>query len=121
MLGDFDISKIDKLPKVGIVYGYAGVDETAVKGYINAGYRGIVYAGVGDGNLSGKMLGYLSSIVKKGIAVVRSSRVLSGGTMSDGEVDDKQYGFYAGGRISPQKCRILLMLCMANNQSYLIL
>ena len=121
LLGSFELSNINKLPKVGIVYGYAGVDEAAVEGYIAAGYKGIVYARVGDGNLSGKMLNYLTSKIKNKIVVVRSSRVLSGGTMPDGEVDDTKYGFLVGGRLSPQKCRVLLMLSMACQQPYLIL
>lgn len=121
LLGSFDISDVTFLPKVGIVYGYAGVDKAAVEGFVKAGYRGIVYAGVGNGNLNKEMIEYLSSLVSKGFIVVRSSRVPAGGTMPDGEIDDTMYGFYPGGRLSPQKCRVLLLLCIAANKSYMTL
>lgn len=47
----FDISKLDTLPKVGIIYNYANASDLPAKALISDGYQGIVSAGVGNGNL----------------------------------------------------------------------
>ena len=41
-----------ELPKVGIAYGYADVDRVVVDAMIEKDYKGIVYAGVGNGNVT---------------------------------------------------------------------
>ncbi|MDI8751990.1 hypothetical protein MJH54_30585, partial [Salmonella enterica subsp. enterica serovar Montevideo] len=38
-------------PKVGIVYNYANASDLPAKALVDAGYDGIVSAGVGNGNL----------------------------------------------------------------------
>lgn len=107
-----NIDTIDSLPKVGIIYGYAGIDTTAIEGLVKAGYKGIVYAGVGNGNIHKNVIDYLSNLTKKGIIVMRSSRVPAGGVLPNGEVDDKKYGFIPSYMLSPQKGRIKLMLML---------
>ena len=82
----FDVSKLDKLPKVGIVYNHAGVEGVQAQALVDAGYEGIVNAGV------------------------RSSRVPTGATTKDAEVDDAKYGFLSSGTLNPQKARVLLQL-----------
>ncbi len=47
----FDVSKLNELPKVGIVYNYANASDLPAKALVDAGYDGIVSAGVGNGNL----------------------------------------------------------------------
>ncbi len=47
----FDVSKLNELPKVGIVYNYANASDAPAKALIAEGYQGIVSAGVGNGNL----------------------------------------------------------------------
>jgi L-asparaginase len=42
--------------------------------------------------------------------VVQSSRVRSGVTRRNVEIDDDQLGFVVSGELSPQKARVLLML-----------
>ena len=46
----FDVSKLTELPKVGIVYNYANASDLPAKALVDAGYAGIVSAGVGNGN-----------------------------------------------------------------------
>ena len=46
------------------------------------------------------------------IVVVRSSRVFSGRTTIDSEVDDKALGFVAAEDLNPQKARVLLQLAL---------
>lgn len=45
------MSKLTALPKVGIVYNYANASDLPAKALVDAGYDGIVSAGVGNGNL----------------------------------------------------------------------
>ena len=67
-------------------------------------------AGVGDGNSTDAVLAALERAVRKGVAVVRSSRVGSGVVDRNVEVNDDKLGFLAAMELSPQKARILLML-----------
>ena len=48
---EFDVTNLDKLPKVGIVYSYSNVDADVMTPFLNGGYQGIVHAGVGNGNI----------------------------------------------------------------------
>src|SRR6266576_1170129 len=48
---EFDVAKLDVLPAVDIVYGYANMNRIAVDAFVAAGDKGIVHAGVGDGSL----------------------------------------------------------------------
>ena len=52
----------------------------------------------------------LGDVIKKGIPVVKSSRV-GNGIVTRWAEDDK-YGFIAGDTLNPQKARILLMLAL---------
>ena len=72
--------------------------------------KGIVLAGVGDGNSTDAVIAALSDAAKKGVVVVRSSRTGSGLVVRNVEVNDDKLGFVASMELSPQKARILLML-----------
>lgn len=108
----FDITEIDELPKVAILYGYVDEATEPAQALIDAGFQGIVHAGVGNGNIHKRVIPVLAAAAKKGIAVVRSSRIPSGPSTIDGEVDDAKYGFVAAEDLNPQKARILLMLAL---------
>jgi L-asparaginase len=103
---------------VGIAYGYADVDRVAVDAMIKNGYKGIVYAGVGNGNIHKNVFPALEEARKDGIIVVRSSRVPTGATTLDAEVDDAKYGFVASWDLNPQKARILLMLALTKTHDW---
>ncbi len=106
----FDVTKLTKLPKVGIIYTHGGVEAVQAEALVKAKYDGIVNAGVGNGNIHKNVFPVLEKAAKNGIAVVRSSRVPTGATTKDAEVDDAKYGFLSSGTLNPQKARILLML-----------
>ena len=109
----FFIDNLEELPEVGIVYGYGSNSTVALEAFVNAGYKGIVFAGVGDGNLNQATLGLAAQAAKNGVMIVRSSRIPFGGVYTEGgEVDDEKLGFIASGSLSPQKFRILLMLAL---------
>jgi len=108
----FNVDGLNKLPKVGIVYGYSDIQADMVSPMLKNGYKGIVYAGVGNGNYHKNVFPELLKAEKKGIQVVRSSRVPTGPTTLDAEVDDAKYHFVASEELNPQKARILLMLSL---------
>lgn len=107
---EFDIEKIDSLPRVDIVYGHANDTDIFVKAAVKAGAKGIVHSGMGNGNPYPTTLKALAEAVKKDVVVARTSRVGSGRTNLHGEVDDEKYGFIATDSLNAQKARILLML-----------
>ena len=109
---EFDVSALTDLPRVEIMMGYAGADDLFVHAAIQAGVKGIVYAGMGNGNPSTIALDALSQAAQQGIAVVRSTRVPTGPSTQGNEVDDDQLGFVASWMLNPQKSRVLLMLAL---------
>lgn len=112
----FDVSNLTTLPKVGIVYNYANASDLPAKALIQDGYQGIISAGVGNGNLYKTIFDTLATAAEKGVVVVRSSRVPTGATTRDAEVDDARYGFVASGTLNPQKARILLQLALTQTR-----
>lgn len=114
----FDVSTLESLPKVGIVYSYSNIDADMVQPMLKNGYKGIVHAGVGNGNIHKNVFPVLEEARKQGILVVRSSRVPAGPTTLDNEVDDARYQFVASQQLSPQKARILLMLALTRTDDW---
>ncbi len=101
------------LPHVDIVYAHAGMGRGLIDASVRAGARGIVLAGVGNGNLSAEAVAAAASAARSGIAVVRSSRTGGGVVERNVEMDDDRLGFIASDELNPQKARILLMLGLA--------
>ena len=114
----FDIKGMEKLPKVGIVYGHSNIDPDMVQHMLKDGYQGIIYAGVGNGNIHKDIFPVLEKARTKGIQVVRSSRVPTGPTTLNNEVDDDAYQFIAAQHHNPQKARILLMLALTKTDDW---
>ena len=109
---EFDISKLDALPQVDIVYGYANVNPVALNALVAAGAKGIIHAGVGDGSLAAKVLPSLTAARKQGVLIVRSARVGQGIVARNGEANDDELDFVVSDTLNPQKARILLMLAL---------
>ena len=109
---EFDISKLDKLPQVDIVYGYANVGPVALNALVAAGAKGIIHAGVGDGSLAAPVKTALIAARKQGVMIVRGSRVGQGILARNGEANDDELDFVAADTLNPQKARILLMLAL---------
>ena len=106
----------DALPKVFIVYAHANVGKEQVDAAVAAGAQGIVLAGVGDGNATAPMIEALSAAAKKGIVVVRSSRVGSGTVARNVELDDDKLGFVAALELNPPKARVLLQQALTKTK-----
>jgi L-asparaginase len=101
---------VANLPLVVVVYSYANLGGEVIDAIVEKGGKGIVLAGVGDGNTTDAALAALERAAKKGVAVVRCSRTGSGLVDRNVEVNDDKLGLIAGMELSAQKARILLML-----------
>src|SRR5262245_65637155 len=67
----FSVDKLSELPRVEIVYAYANVGRDFIDHCVALKCRGIVLAGVGDGNATKAAVSGLQDAVKRGVAVVR--------------------------------------------------
>lgn len=108
----FDVTNVTSLPQVEIIYGYADASPITVDALLNTNVKGIVYAGMGNGNFNAAVGNALEKASKKGIVVCRSNRTGSGKTTLFNEVDDAALGFVVADDLNPQKARILLMLSL---------
>ncbi|VBB09110.1 asparaginase/glutaminase active site 1 [Lucifera butyrica] len=115
-LSEFRIDELAILPKVHIIYGYVDDGGALVRAAVKDGAQGIVYAGLGNGNMSQHMQKVFNEIRQQGVVVVRSTRVGNGVVTKNGAVDDDEYGFVAADTLSPQKARILLMLALTKTR-----
>ena len=106
----------DTLPKVYIVYAHANVGPELVEAAVAAGAKGIVLAGVGDGNGTDPLIQALAAAAKKGVVVVRSSRVGTGTVARNVELDDDKLGFVAAMELNPPKARVLLQMALTKTK-----
>ncbi len=97
------------LPRVDIIYSYAGADAALIEAAVAAGARGIVSAGFAPGMASPLQFAALVAAAKSGVVVVQSSR-------ATGRVAPRrrlrEVGIVAAEDLSPQKARILLALML---------
>jgi len=114
---EFDIAAVSQMPRVDIVFAYADMPPDAIDSAVTNGARGIVIAGVGNGNMNKASVDAAARAVKKGVVVVRSSRVPTGLVDRNVEVDDDKLGFVASDELNPQKSRILLSLALLKKPS----
>jgi L-asparaginase len=113
---EFDISSVNTLPRVDILYTYLDMSPALIDAAAGAA-KGIVMAGVGNGNMNKASVDAAANAVKKGVVVVRSSRVATGVVGRNVELDDDKLGFIASDELNPQKARILLTLALLKNRS----
>ncbi|EOI2905905.1 type II asparaginase [Campylobacter jejuni] len=107
----FDVSKLTSLPKVDILYSYSNDGSgVAAKALFEHGIKGIVVAGSGAGSIHKNQKDVLKELLKKGLKVVVSSRVVAGCVaVSD---SDEKLGFISAEDLNPQKARVLLILAL---------
>jgi L-asparaginase len=108
----FSVDGITELPRVDIVYACADASADLIDLSVKAGAKGIVIAGVGNGNMTGKMLEASKKAIDKGVIVVRSTRVPTGYVLRNAEVNDDKYNTIASDELNAQKSRVLLMLTL---------
>ncbi|OHV75739.1 asparaginase [Ensifer sp. LCM 4579] len=104
------------LPPVAILYSYAGVASDILEATMAGGYKGIVWAGTGSGNVPKSIRPAAAEAVRKGVVFVRSSRLNSYPIKRNDEVDDDALGFVTADSLNPQKARVLLMLSLTQTR-----
>ncbi|MBO6945488.1 asparaginase [Altererythrobacter sp.] len=102
----------DTLPEVPVIYVYAGMGPRTLGCMIGETTRGVVLAGVGEGNMPDAVRRELARFAQDGLIIVRASRTDEG--LVDREAEDDANGFVAARALNPQKARILLQLLIAN-------
>ena len=109
--GPFARSELaEPLPRVDIVYSYAGGDGALVDAAVAAGARGLVSAGFAPGSPTPDQRTAFERAARAGVVVVQCTRAASGRVAPRRRLRDT--GIVAGEDLSPQKARILLMLAL---------
>lgn len=98
------------LPRVDILYSYAGADGVASRACVQAGARGLIVAGFPPGRCANGEKQALTDAVQAGVTVVQSSRAMRGSVPD--QAYNREVGILGGGRLTPQKARVLLMLML---------
>jgi len=100
------------LPRVDIIYAHANMSPDLIAAAVKNGAKGLVIAGVGDGNMTAPAWEEAKKAVKAGVPVVRSSRVNGGIIRRNIEVNDDEAGTVASMELNPAKARVLLQLAL---------
>ncbi len=111
---EFDVSNLEDLPKVYILYAYEGVDDLLARTLIDAKAPGIVLASMGPGAAGQALSEALVEARNKGANVVVTTRAGAGRIIRTSVY--RKNGMVAGDNLSPQKARILLQLALTRTQ-----
>jgi len=109
---EFSLDGVTALPRVDIVMAHENMDGALIDAAVAAGAKGVVIAGVGNGNMTQAAVTTLAAAAKKGVVCVRSSRVVTGTVGRNVELDDDKLGLVASLDLNPQKARVLLRLAL---------
>jgi L-asparaginase len=114
---EFDVKGVTSFPRVDIIYADADMKPDLIDASVERGAKGIVIAGVGNGNMNKASLDACAKASKKGIIVVRSTRVATGIVGRNVECNDDELGLIASYGLNPQKSRILLSVALLKQRS----
>jgi len=109
---EFDVSNVTTLPRVDVIFASVDSSPDLIDAAVANGAKGIVIAGVGNGNMNKASVEAAERAADKGVIVVRSSRVPTGVVGRNVELNDDDLGFVASYELNPQKARILLSLAL---------
>ncbi len=109
---EFSLDGVESMPRVDIIAMHENADGALIDAAVALGTKGIVIAGLGNGNMTDPAVESLAKAAKAGVVCVRSSRVPTGLVGRNIELDDDGLGFIASYELSPHKARILLRLAL---------
>ncbi len=113
---EFAIDGLDELPRVDVLYAHANMSVDLIDAAVRNGAKGIVVAGVGDGNMTKPALDAVAKAAKSGVVIVRSTRLPSGIVLRNNEVNDDELGLVVSGELNPAKSRVLLQLALTKTK-----
>ncbi len=90
-------------PWVEVLASHAGFDARTVQALCEAGVRGLVVAGTGNGSLHHALRAALNNAVAAGVPVLLTSRCAAGGVLGDAP-------FEAAAALTPWQARVELLL-----------
>ena len=108
----FSVTPGQVLPRVDVIYAHAGMSPDLIEAAAANGAKGLVIAGVGDGNMTTPALEASTRVMAKGVVVVRASRVGDGIVRRNIEVNDDLVGTVVSKELNPAKARVLLKLAL---------
>lgn len=113
----FDLSKISvsDLPRVDIVVAHQGAGGEQITASVNAGAKGIVTMGTGNGGITDSMIAARNNAMNKGIIVASVTRTGSGTMYSE---DRDGYGLVSADNLNAYHARIALQICLAYSKNY---
>lgn len=107
----FDPTGLRRLPAVDIIIDYQDAPLHPYRSAIAAGTRGIIVAGVGNGNLTRAAERGCALARRHGLPCVRASRVPNGPVVA--KPADEPTGLVAAQTLNPLQARIVLQLAIA--------
>ena len=112
----FNVASLEPLPRVDIVYSYAGSDGLLVDAVRQHRSQGLVLVGYGGGSSSPTVTEAGLQAMRDGIVVVMATRSNNGRVIMTPKKEEQ--GFIVCDNLLPHKARILLMLAlsMTNNR-----
>ena len=114
--GGFDISRLQKLPRVDIIYSYAGADGALIDAAIAAKADGIVIAGFPTGSGTPAQDEAVKRHMSTGVPIVMTNRGWSGRVTETAARAGEKRPLLYGDNLTPQKARILLMLALTRTR-----
>jgi L-asparaginase len=114
---EFDVKGVTRLPRVDVIFASADMSADLIEAAAAKGAKGIVIAGVGNGNMTKAALEAAGRVAKSGVVVVRSSRVATGNVGRNVEVNDDELDLIASDELNPQKARVLLSLALLKKRT----
>lgn len=113
----FDVSKLEKLPRVDIVYTYAGADGALIDAAVTqAKADGVIIAGFPTGSGTPAMDEAVKRLTASGTPVVMTNRGGMGRVTETASRQGEKRPLIYGDNLTPQKARILLMLALTTTR-----
>ncbi|MGB6242293.1 MAG: asparaginase [Castellaniella sp.] len=109
----FSLTGLRSLPAVDIIHDYQDAPAHVYLAAIQAGVRGIVVAGMGNGSLSPAAERGCAQAIRRGLICIRASRVPRGSVTA--KAADTDTGLLAAQDLNPLQARIALRLALAHN------
>ena len=110
----FMMDDMTTLPRIDIVYSYAGADGLLVDAVRNNRSDGLILAGFGGGTFPPAVIDAAVKLVEDGIPVVLATRSTAGRVVITPKKEEQ--GFIVSDNLLPQKARVLLMLGLTVTQ-----
>jgi L-asparaginase len=114
--GGFDITKLQKLPRVDVIYSYAGADGALIDAAIAAKADGIIIAGFPTGSGTPAQDEAVKRHMAKGVPIVMTNRGWNGRVTETAARRGEHRPLLYGDNLTPQKARILLMLALTKTR-----